>query len=132
RPCRRCFLLSAGPNSFGFLACPECNQIIVEISVATWNDWILDNVKRKRALKDRSYWKTNPEKCSSDGLGAELAACLSLCPGHLGDWMARTRNLKEPNPGRDLLGTWIGYDKDFEIKSTSHYDEVDKGIMFIR
>jgi hypothetical protein len=116
----------------GFLSCPKCREILCEINVRPWKDWIINEVAAQRKNKDRSYWRNDPEKCSENGIGAELAACLSLCPGHLQDWMNRSKNLDRPNPGQDLLGEWIGCGKDFEIKSTPHYSDSDRGIMYIR
>lgn len=132
RSCDTSFVFHPIAGAVGFLNCPECSSIVSEVDVTPWNHWVERVVEKKKALLDRSHPGVDPDKASRDGTGAELAACLCLCPGFLDTYLQRAQIIGDRNVGKDLLGPWIGYSKDFEIKYTPYYDEERLGILYIR
>jgi len=67
------------------------------------------------------------EEVSRDGLQAELAAVLMLCPGYRQVWLGRSG----PNRGCDLPTKWTGLPKPVEVKMTRYYGD-KTGYLVIR
>jgi hypothetical protein len=129
--CKLSYSCTVNSGTSGYLWCPACLQIISEVDVSPWQAWIEFAVEKRRKLPTRAHHTVDEEKCSRDGIGAEMAACLCLCPGHLFDWMARSDSLTCSNEGQDLLAEWVGCSKPFEIKYTPGCSKTT-GILYIR
>lgn len=121
-------------DSAGPLACPNCGDLINTISVVPWHRHIEQRVAQF-AAKQRSGQtgtrKQSIEQSDSeldrDGLQAELAACLLLCPGQRQQWLQTSG----PNRGSDLPHTWTQLPKPVEVKQTRYRDE-RRGFLLVR
>jgi len=132
RCCDTSFKVETKPDrTSGYLQCPKCQQIMPSVSIAPWKVWLHElALIHAQQLHDRSYPRGDSRQFSVDGAAAELAACLILCPGHIEDYRELAASTGR-NIGKDLLGAWIGYQKDFEIKWTQYCSE-NAGILFVR
>lgn len=125
-----------GVGTPGPLACPGCAALLTIISVEPWADWIEAQVaaheRRHRVgqLGSRRQSRRHREAdIDRDGLEAELAACLLLCPGSRRQWARRHGT--GPDRGADLLAAWTGLDRDIEVKQT-RYRDGRRGYLLIR
>ncbi len=126
RTCKRDGLLDPArwAGRPGPVWCFHCRRQIDVVDVSRWAAWVAGQVERKRQLQDagrlfsrkQAAHKTDGE-ADSDGTAGELAACLLLCPGFLGEWQqAAERGIS--NRGRDLLPFWTCLPKPAEVKFT--------------
>ena len=121
-------------NQLGPLVCLNCHRLLCTISVEPWRELIdcrvagftdrqrsgqLGTRKQAAALSDPAI--------SRDGLEAELAACLLLCPGMRDAWF----HAEGPNRGTDLLMEWTLLPKPVEVKQTRYCDE-RRGCLIVR
>ncbi len=127
--CGHGFTFSPTLGLSGYLKCDDCGELVSDVDVSALSPWI-DKVvaQRQKLLRDGSHPNIDPQRASKDGLGAELAACVSLCPGFLNEWRQKTEAMVGSDTGEDLLGRWIGFHKNFEIKQTKN----PRGLLFIR
>ena len=101
------------------------------------SSWIEKEVERKRRLQASGQLKTriqttsqDDQEIDQDGLHAEFAACVVLCPHRLLDWQdAATSNQK--NRGQDLPRDWTGLSKPVEVKFTRHFSSTT-GYLLVR
>lgn len=121
----------------GLLTCPACRSPILEVDVRDARSWIDQQVERKRQLAQRGHLGTrkqsrrqSDERIDRDGLSAELAAAVILCPGSLAAWQ-RAAAAQKNNRGRDLLRSWTGLAKPVEVKQT-RYQDAERGYLLVR
>lgn len=118
----------------GLLACPSCGRPITEINVAVFAPWIQEQVARKNHLhvigklgsRKQAIGQSDMD-IDRDGMAAELAACLLICPGYFEVWKAS----QGPNRGRDLPREWTGLSKPCEVKQT-RYKDFSRGYLLVR
>jgi hypothetical protein len=120
---------TAGP-----LVCPNCGCLITAVSVRNWKSAIEEKVAYMMTLQACGAIGTRKQDhsrsdadVSRDGLEAELAACLMLCPGYRQAWLRHSG----PNRGCDLPTKWTGLPKPVEVKTTRHYGDTT-GYLVIR
>jgi hypothetical protein len=121
----------------GPLRCEQCNEIVSGVDVSGAVAWIESQVARKRELAQAGQLATrkqsthrSDEAIDRDGLSAELAACVMLCPGSLDSWRKAAGGSKG-NRGRDLLRRWTGLNKPIEVKHT-RYQDAERGFLLVR
>lgn len=108
-----------------------------KVEVTGAQAWIDQQVARKReqqesgdlATRKQSSFQTDAD-IDRDGLAAELAACVLLCPGSLEAWQ-RAAASTTGNRGRDLLRRWTGLNKHVEVKQT-RYQDSERGYLLVR
>jgi hypothetical protein len=115
----------------GFLACPNCGEIVSAVGVSEWLDWLKSIVAAKSSLRTRkqSSGATDAE-ISMQGLAAELAAVLMIAPSSLEAWKVATAR-GGGNRGRDLTTSMTGLPKPVEVKVTK-YRSATAGCLLIR
>jgi superfamily I DNA/RNA helicase/mRNA-degrading endonuclease RelE of RelBE toxin-antitoxin system len=111
----------------GALACPECGLLIRRVSVRTWSHWVRNQVAWKSSRQHVGVLRSRRQAVSltdaeidRDGLAAELAACVLLCPFALDPWREGQEG-GGPNRGRDFPAGWTGLVRPVEVKQTRHY-----------
>ena len=121
----------------GQIICQKCNQLISVVDTSPMDSWIEKEVERKRKLQASGKLRTriqstkhSDQEIDRDGLHAEFAACLVLCPRRLVDWQHAAQSNKK-NRGRDLPKDLTGLSKHVEIKSTPCYND-NVGHLLIR
>ena len=121
-------------GELGPLMCPNCNSLLSVISIAPYRGYIQQRVahftdrQRTGQLGTRKQAsRLSDPAISRDGLEAELAACLLLCPGMRDLWFASDG----PNRGKDLLPEWTLLPKAVEVKQTRYCDET-RGCLIVR
>ena len=121
----------------GALRCGECREPITTVDVAGCRTWLEQQVEHKRRLAAAGRLGTRKQsrrqsdaEIDLDGLAAELAACVLLCPGAFDRWR-RATELGGNNRGRDLLPRWTKFDKPVEVKQTRYHDD-RRGFLLIR
>jgi len=121
----------------GQLVCQTCDRLISVLDTSPFSSWIDKEVDRKRDLQASGQLKTriqtnlqDDQEIDRDGLHAEIAACLVLCPHRLLDWQnAATSN--QNNRGGDLPSDWTGLSKPIEIKFTRYFSS-KLGYLLVR
>lgn len=118
----------------GPLACPNCGELISTIGVAPWHHHIeqrvADFAARQRSGRIGTRKQSLQQSDSAldrDGLQAELAACLLICPGQRQQWLQTSG----PNRGSDLPRDWTQLPKSVEVKQTRYRDE-RRGFLLVR
>lgn len=131
------FPFSEAAVHHGPLRCARCNAVITAIDVTGAGGWIEAQVARKRQLADVGQLATrkqssrqSDEEIDRDGLSAELAACVLLCPGSMNKWR-KAAEICTGNRGRDLLRSWTGLMKPVEVKHTRYQTE-NLGVLLVR
>lgn len=121
----------------GPLRCEQCNEFITTVDVTDAQDWIESQAARKQSLGEsgqlasrKQSTQHSDKEIDRDGLSAELAACVLLCPGSFDSWRKAAQGLKG-NRGRDLPRHWTGLDKPVEVKYT-RYHEAQRGFLLVR
>ena len=121
-------------GTVGPLVCPQCDALVNMISVAAWHEHIERRVagfaerqrtgsigSRKQAMEQSDI------AIDRDGLQAELAACLLLCPGMRNRWLTTGG----PNRGNDLPPDWTLLPTPTEVKQTRYCDD-RRGCLIVR
>lgn len=121
-------------GAVGPLVCPNCRSLVSIISVTPWR---AHTEQRVCSLAERQYSGhigTRKQSVSAsdamldrDGLEAELAACLLLCPGQRHWWLA----FSGPNRGNDLPPEWTLLPRPLEVKQTRYCDQ-RRGCLIVR
>jgi hypothetical protein len=121
----------------GFLRCCECGAVLDTVDVSAWHlelelaAWTNDRLHVEGKLGSRKQAATQTDVAIDiEGRGAELAACLVLCPRALPWWLEALEHAS-PNRGRDLPPEWTGLDKPVEVKQT-RYRSATKGFLLLR
>ncbi len=121
-------------GAVGPLVCPHCDALINTISVVPWHGHIERRVagfaerQRSGSLGSRKQAIGQSDiAIDRDGLQAELAACLLLCPGMRHRWLASDG----PNRGNDLPVEWTLLPQPTEVKQTRYCDE-RRGCLIVR
>jgi hypothetical protein len=114
----------------GFLACPNCGEVVSAIDVSEWSDWIAKEVRNKLKLPSRKQARCSDAEISQQGLAAELAAVLIIAPSSLDAWKDATAN-GGGNRGRDLTPAMTGLPKPIEVKVTK-YRTATTGCLLVR
>ncbi len=121
----------------GPLTCTTCNEFVPKIDVSGTASWIEEQVAHKRAQQESGELATrkqsahqSDESIDRDGLAAELAACVLVCPGSFESWK-RVAVSSSGNRGRDLLRRWTRIDKHIEVKQTC-YRTTELGFLLVR
>lgn len=121
-------------GAVGPLVCPNCDALINTISVVPWHGNIEQRVagfadrQRSGSLGTRKQAIGQSDSAlDRDGLQAELAACLLLCPGMRHHWLTSNG----PNRGNDLPPEWTLLPKPAEVKQTRYCDE-RRGCLIVR
>lgn len=137
--CHNC--IASGPAElpdasmgFGLLACPECGLPILDIELADSPDllaWVEGQVDRRMVLPSRRQARLQSDRMiCTNGLRAELAAAMILCPASLPTWM-RSVESAGANRGRDIEPRFTGLPKPVEVKHTSHCSAT-RGFLLVR
>lgn len=121
-------------DSNGPLICPNCQNLLTMISVIPWQSHVEARVnafsqrQRNREIGTRKQATLLSDPAiSRDGLEAEMAACLLICPGKRLDWW----EADGPNRGNDLPQLLTGLPKPIEVKQTRYCDE-RRGCLIVR
>jgi superfamily I DNA/RNA helicase len=121
----------------GALTCPRCGQRFGRVDVASWSRWVHRQVRWKRSQQNvgalgsrRQAVQQSEGDIDRDGLAAELAACVLLCPAYLDEWRAGQEE-GTPNRGRDLPSAWTGLARPVEVKQT-RYRDTRTGYLLVR
>lgn len=121
----------------GRLVCPQCGAIVTKLDVTGCSHWIEQQVERKRRMVQagrlgtrKQALRRTDEEIDREGLAAELALCVMLCPGSFQKWKRATEQGGN-NRGNDLRMTWTGFDKPVEVKQTKYHDE-RRGFLLVR
>jgi len=115
----------------GLLSCPECSQPIASVDVSEQETWIKRQVGWRQSLNTRKQSACQSDyEISHDGLAAELAAAVLLCPANIEAWRRATET-GGGNRGRDFLSEWTGLDKPVEVKQTTYRSETT-GYLLVR
>ena len=111
-------------GTLGPLLCPICHGLMTIVDIEPWRAAVEARVQRKAALvagkalgTRRQSRRQSDTAIDRDGLEAELAACLLLCPGYRAQWLESGG----PNRGADLPAAWTLLGKPVEVKATRHY-----------
>lgn len=128
--------MAGSTGSQGPLCCVHCRSVITIVSVHPWRPWLEDQVRHKDQLHRSGQLRSRrqargPEqselRIDLDGLEAELAACLLLCPAFRDAWWVS----RGPNRGMDLPRLWTGLPRPVEVKQTRYRDE-HRGYLIVR
>jgi hypothetical protein len=121
-------------GAFGPLACLNCGQLLTMVSVSPWTKYIDQRVQSFSDRQQRQEIGTRKQAVglddstiSRDGLEAEMAACLLLCPGMRRNWW----NCQGPNRGNDLPSSLTGLRLPVEVKQTRYCDD-RRGCLIVR
>jgi hypothetical protein len=119
------------------LRCFRCKRLLEHVDTSLWHPWLARQVQAASVLQAtgklgtrRQAPQQTEEDIAYDGLAAELAACVLLCPGYLSLWAA-DRERGTSNRGHDLAPEWTGLDKPLEIKQTRHHSQ-RRGYLIVR
>lgn len=121
----------------GPLICQKCDRMISIVDTKPLASWIEREVMRKKTLLDSGQLRTriqttgqNDQEIDRDGLHAEFATCIALCPNQIENLQAAASS-NQKNRGRDIPTTWSGLPKPVEIKFTRYFSN-NKGFLLIR
>jgi len=121
----------------GQIVCQKCDRLISIVDTRPMADWIEQEVARKKELLDSGELRTriqttdqNDQEIDRDGLHAEFATCLALCPHRIAFWKEAAAS-NQKNRGRDVPTEWTGLLKPIEIKFTRYFSG-SKGYLLIR
>jgi hypothetical protein len=121
-------------GAVGPLMCPNCRSLISSVSVTPWHSHIEGRVAGFAERQSSGQIGTRKQATlqsdstlDRDGLEAELAACLILCPGQRESWLAASG----PNRGTDLPTEWTLLPRPVEVKQTRYCDE-RRGCLIVR
>jgi superfamily I DNA/RNA helicase/mRNA-degrading endonuclease RelE of RelBE toxin-antitoxin system len=135
--CGRSYVVRGAGTGVGPLRCAACGWIITRIDVTVWSGWVESVVAAKRERQLRGELRTRRQSRAQDdadidrdGMFAELAACMLLCPGHGSEWQ-RAAEASRPNRGNDLPPDWTGLPRSVEVKYTRHHSP-GTGYLIVR
>ncbi len=121
----------------GVLRCLACRRMLDLADVGAWRDWAEAQLGRREALRKEGHLgsrKQDPHRSdldvAYDGLLAELALCVLLCPGHVSRWLAAQEH-GGPNRGSDFPSEWTGLPKPLEAKYTRYHGDAT-GYLLVR
>jgi len=121
----------------GQILCQQCGRLISIVDTSPLNVWIDSEVDRKQKLMESGELQTriqtheqNDQDIARDGLHAEFAACVAMCPRKVAEWQASAASNKK-NRGCDFPMDWTHLRKPIEVKFTRSFGQ-ETGYLLIR
>jgi hypothetical protein len=117
--------------------CSNCRCLFSDVNPSSFRDMVEQEVERKGRLLASGELKTriqsnqqNDAVIDEDGMYAEIAATVVLCPNRLSDLLEGWKVGKN-NRGKDLPMDWTGLNKPVEVKFT-RWHSTTSGYLLLR